>query len=40
MSYEKYVGLARAFSGKIILLNRYNIYYYNIINFIRKIYKF
>ena len=36
MSYEKYVGLGRD-NGTVIMLNRYNIYYYRIIHFIRRI---
>ena len=39
MSYEKYVGRGRD-NGKVILLNRYNIYYYMVKSFLRRIYKF
>lgn len=36
MSYEMRVGRGRD-NGKVIMLNRYNIYYYRIIHFIRRI---
>lgn len=39
MSYETRVGRGRD-NGKVIMLNRYNIYYYRVINFVRRFYKF
>lgn len=39
MSYETRVGRGRD-NGKVILLTRYNIHYYRVINFIRRFYKF
>ena len=39
MSYETRVGRGRD-NGKVILLTRYNIYYYTVKNFLRRIFRF
>ena len=39
MSYETRVGRGRD-NGKVILLNRWNINYYRVLNFVRRFYKF